>query len=83
SFPQQGGDVELQTIAWRSPVEGEVVVKVIACGISNDMVTKDQSLGEIQYPLIPGHELIGDMCMFGPKEQKWKEGDRVGGSWHG
>lgn len=33
-IPQQGGEIELQTIPWRDPVEGEVVVKVIACGIS-------------------------------------------------
>jgi len=33
-IPQQGGEIELQTVPWRDPAEGEVVVKVIACGIS-------------------------------------------------
>lgn len=34
-------------------------------------------------PRIPGHEIIGDVVAVGPTEKKWKEGDRVGGAWHG
>lgn len=48
---------------------------------NSDIAAKDQSLVEIQYPRTVDHELIGDITMVGPNEQKWKEGDRVGGSW--
>jgi D-arabinose 1-dehydrogenase-like Zn-dependent alcohol dehydrogenase len=33
--------------------------------------------------LIPGHEVIGTVVAVGEGEKKWKEGDRVGGAWHG
>jgi D-arabinose 1-dehydrogenase-like Zn-dependent alcohol dehydrogenase len=33
--------------------------------------------------MIPGHEVIGTVVAVGPGEKKWKEGDRVGGPWHG
>ncbi len=34
-------------------------------------------------PIIPGHEVIGTVVAVGPGEKRWKEGDRVGGGWHG
>lgn len=33
--------------------------------------------------MIPGHEVIGTVVAVGEGEKKWKEGDRVGGAWHG
>jgi D-arabinose 1-dehydrogenase-like Zn-dependent alcohol dehydrogenase len=35
------------------------------------------------FPIIPGHEVIGDVAAVGDGESKWKVGDRVGGAWHG
>ena len=37
----------------------------------------------IQYPLVPGHEIVGDVVAVPPSEKKWKVGQRVGGGWHG
>ena len=34
-------------------------------------------------PLIPGHEIIGQVAAVGPGETKWKTGEIVGGGWHG
>ena len=34
-------------------------------------------------PMIPGHEVIGDVVAVGHGEKEWKVGDRVGGPWHG
>lgn len=33
--------------------------------------------------LILGHEVVGTVVAVGPGEKKWKEGDYVGGGWHG
>jgi D-arabinose 1-dehydrogenase-like Zn-dependent alcohol dehydrogenase len=33
-FTQAGEDLEITQIPWRDPAEGEVVVKVIACGVA-------------------------------------------------
>jgi Alcohol dehydrogenase GroES-like domain len=34
-------------------------------------------------PLVPGHEIIGNVVAVGDGEKAWKIGDRVGGAWHG
>jgi len=34
-------------------------------------------------PRIPGHEVVGDIVKLGEGVDKWSEGDRVGGPWHG
>ncbi len=37
----------------------------------------------IQYPRIPGHEIVGDVVAVPATEKLWKVGQRVGGGWHG
>lgn len=33
--------------------------------------------------MVPGHEVVGDVVAVGPGVKVWKDGDRVGGGWHG
>ena len=33
AFLEKGGDLQKVTIPWRDPEDGEVVVKVLACGV--------------------------------------------------
>ena len=36
------------------------------------------------FPIIPGHEIIGEVVAVGEGDKKgWKVGDRIGGAWHG
>jgi D-arabinose 1-dehydrogenase-like Zn-dependent alcohol dehydrogenase len=46
--------------------------------VADDLLTRSA-----KFPLILGHEVIGTVVAVGPSEKKWKEGDRVGGPWHG
>ena len=48
---------------------------------SDEQVPK--AIYPIQYPRIPGHEIIGEVVAVSPNEKKWKIGDRIGGGWHG
>lgn len=34
-------------------------------------------------PMVPGHEIVGKVAAVGDGVAFWKEGDRVGGGWHG
>ncbi len=34
-------------------------------------------------PLVPGHEIIGNVAAVPEGETTWKVGDRIGGAWHG
>ncbi|HUI07566.1 MAG TPA: alcohol dehydrogenase [Verrucomicrobiae bacterium] len=66
------------------PGAGLVRVKVQACGICHsDSVVKDGHWPGLQYPRVPGHEVIGVVDAVGPGVAGWAPGQRVGVGWHG
>ena len=67
------------------PESGLVRIKVQACGICHsDEVTKLGQLPGIQYPRVPGHEVIGVIDAVGANvPPRWKVGERVGVGWNG
>ncbi|MGB6353205.1 MAG: alcohol dehydrogenase catalytic domain-containing protein, partial [Steroidobacteraceae bacterium] len=68
------------------PVPGvrQVRIKVEACGICHsDFITKAGLFPGIQYPRVPGHEVVGLIDAVGSEVPDWKVGARVGVGWHG
>jgi D-arabinose 1-dehydrogenase-like Zn-dependent alcohol dehydrogenase len=66
------------------PRPGTVRVKVQACGICHsDSVTVEGVFPWIEYPRVPGHEVVGVVDKVGDGVKGWKVGDRVGIGWHG
>jgi D-arabinose 1-dehydrogenase-like Zn-dependent alcohol dehydrogenase len=66
------------------PGPGSVRIKVQACGICHsDTITKDGALPLVQYPRIPGHEVVGVIDAVASGVQRWSPGQRVGVGWHG
>src|SRR3984893_10294618 len=65
------------------PQAGWVRIKVQACGICHsDSLVKEGTWPGIQYPRVPGHEVIGVLDAVGPEVADWKSGQRVGIGWH-
>src|SRR5262245_49572280 len=65
------------------PGAGEVRVKVLACGVCrSDALTKEGHWPGIQYPRIPGHEVVGEVDAVGAGVVQWKPGQRVGVGWN-
>jgi D-arabinose 1-dehydrogenase-like Zn-dependent alcohol dehydrogenase len=63
---------------------GQVRIKVRACGVCHsDVLTKEGSWPGIQYPRVPGHEVVGIIDEVGAGISEWKKGQRVGVGWHG
>lgn len=80
---EPGGPLELVERQIPEPGPGRVRIKVQACGICHsDSYTKD-GLVPIQYPRIPGHEVIGVVDALGAGVHGWTAGQRVGVGWHG
>jgi D-arabinose 1-dehydrogenase-like Zn-dependent alcohol dehydrogenase len=67
------------------PDSGMVRIKVQACGVCHsDQVTKDGLFAGIQYPRVPGHEVVGLIDAVGPSvPPRWRVGERVGVGWNG
>ena len=66
------------------PGPGEVLIKVQACGVCHsDVLVVEGGWPGLQYPRIPGHEVVGVIEEAGANVSDWKKGQRVGVGWHG
>lgn len=82
--PKAGGEWELVEREIPEPSPGKVRVKVLACGVCHsDSVTKEGLFPGIQYPRVPGHEIVGIVDKVGDGAKGWTVGQRVGIGWHG
>jgi D-arabinose 1-dehydrogenase-like Zn-dependent alcohol dehydrogenase len=67
-----------------APGPKQVRIKVQACGICHsDSITKLGAFPGIQYPRVPGHEVVGVLDAVGGDVPVWRVGARVGVGWHG
>ena len=80
-----GGPLEIVEREIPQPGSGWVRITVQACGVCHsDTVTKEGFWPGIQYPRVPGHEVIGVIDAVGPNvPPRWKAGQRVGVGWNG
>jgi D-arabinose 1-dehydrogenase-like Zn-dependent alcohol dehydrogenase len=82
--PRAGGPLEPVERDIPEPQPGWVRVKVEACGVCHsDSLVKEGQWPGIQYPRVPGHEVIGVVDAVGSGVAQWREGQRVGIGWHG
>jgi D-arabinose 1-dehydrogenase-like Zn-dependent alcohol dehydrogenase len=66
------------------PGEGQVRIKIQACGICHgDSVPKQGLFPGIKYPRVPGHEVAGVVDEVNKNITAWKVGQRVAVGWHG
>ena len=62
----------------------QVLIKISACAVCRtDLHVVDGELPEPKLPLIPGHEIIGEVVGSGVNVKRFKTGDRVGVPWLG
>jgi D-arabinose 1-dehydrogenase-like Zn-dependent alcohol dehydrogenase len=83
-IPRAGGPLELIERDIPEPRPGWVRIKVEACGICHsDSLVKEGLWPGIEYPRVPGHEVIGVVDAVGEGVKPSKSGQRVGVGWHG
>ena len=83
-IPRAGGPLELVERDIPEPQAGWVRIKVDACGVCHsDSLIKEGLWPGIQYPRVPGHEVIGVVDAVGEHVKPWKRGQRAGVGWHG
>lgn len=63
----------------REVQENDVFIDIEYCGVCHsDLHFVQNDWGMSQYPLVPGHEIIGRVIKVGSNVSKFKEGDLVG-----
>lgn len=66
------------------PEPGQVLVKIIACGVCRtDLHVVDGELKQPKLPLVPGHEIIGQVVRTGQGVTLLQAGDIIGIPWLG
>jgi D-arabinose 1-dehydrogenase-like Zn-dependent alcohol dehydrogenase len=79
-----GGPLEIVERPIPEPSAGQVRIKVQACGVCHsDALTKEGHMPGIQYPRVPGHEVVGTIDAVGAGVTTWRAGEAVGVGWNG
>jgi propanol-preferring alcohol dehydrogenase len=83
-LPAAGASLVLQEREDPTPGDGQIRVRVSACGVCRtDLHVVDGELPDIKYPIIPGHEIVGRVDLVGAGVTTHRIGDRVGIPWLG
>ena len=53
------GEWDYDEITVNDPNQDQVIVKVIHCGICSTDIIRSMKVGFYNYPIVPGHEIIG------------------------
>src|SRR4029077_386273 len=72
------GRLELAEKTFRAPGPGQVRIRVEACGVCHSDSGTVGGLFPIDWPRVPGHEVVGRIDMIGEGVQGWTVGQRVG-----
>ncbi len=76
-----GKPLALDEVPVPQPGAGQVLVKVLACGVCRtDLHVADGDLTDCEYPVTPGHEIVGRVEQG---SRRFAAGDRVGIPWLG
>ncbi|AOZ50631.1 NAD(P)-dependent alcohol dehydrogenase [Chromobacterium vaccinii] len=63
----------------RIPRADDVVIEILYCGVCHsDVHNVRNDWGNANYPMVPGHEIIGRVIATGAGVTRFKEGDHVG-----
>jgi D-arabinose 1-dehydrogenase-like Zn-dependent alcohol dehydrogenase len=79
-----GGELELVERDVPTPGRDEALVHVHACGICHsDAFAMFGGWPGMKHPLVPGHEIAGEIAELGADVKGWEVGERVGVGWYG
>jgi uncharacterized zinc-type alcohol dehydrogenase-like protein len=67
------------TIERRDPGPHDVLIDILYCGVCHSDIhqARGEWGGEV-FPMVPGHEIVGNVVKIGSNVQTWKVGDTVG-----
>nr|CAH19074.1 cinnamyl-alcohol dehydrogenase [Linum album] len=73
------GHLSPYTFTLRNTGPEDVLIKVMCCGICHtDIHQVKNDLGMSRYPMVPGHEVVGEVVEVGSDVSKFRAGDVVG-----
>ncbi len=62
-------------------LENEILIKVAACGVCHTELDEIEGRVPAKLPVIPGHQIVGQVSKIAPGVKRFQPGDRVGVPW--
>jgi alcohol dehydrogenase, propanol-preferring len=79
-----GNPLHIADVPVPDPEAVQVLIRVRACGVCRtDLHVVDGELRDPKLPLIPGHQIVGEVVETGERVERFAPGDRVGVPWLG
>jgi propanol-preferring alcohol dehydrogenase len=80
--PVTGRPLRLRDTEVPEPAAGELLLKVLACGVCRtDLHVTEGDLPPHRPGVTPGHEVVGEVAALGQGASYWAVGDRAGAAW--
>ncbi|MBM4422464.1 MAG: zinc-dependent alcohol dehydrogenase family protein [Chloroflexi bacterium] len=79
----QTNSYPLEAAQWPSPIpgEGDVLVKVSACGVCHTELDEIEGRMTPRLPVVLGHQVVGRVAALGGGARRFAVGERVGVAW--
>lgn len=78
----ENGTLRLKDVPIPEPSEGQVLIRVVACGVCHtDIHVIEKELEPRRLPIIPGHQVTGVVERVGNGVERVRVGDKVGVTW--
>lgn len=79
-----GDPLQPRDLETPAPAPGQVLIRVKACGVCRtDLHIVEGDLDQPKLPLIPGHEIVGEVVELGEEVHNFSIGQRIGVPWLG
>ncbi|WP_033962086.1 NADPH-dependent aldehyde reductase Ahr [Psychroserpens jangbogonensis] len=85
AYAAKEAGAKLETFQYNLPELGkeQVDIKVHYCGLCHsDLSMINNDWGNAEFPLVPGHEIVGEVISLGSEVKGLKIGDKVGLGWY-
>ena len=80
--PIDQSPLELSDVPKPEPGAEDILIRINVCGLCHtDLHTIEGELSDVNLPIIPGHQIVGNVEKMGNKASRFREGDRVGVAW--
>ncbi len=82
NFKENRTPLEMSDLPDPVPSERQVLIRVSACGVCHTEL--DEIEGRTpppRFPIVPGHQVVGEVIETGREAKKFRAGDRVGIGW--
>jgi propanol-preferring alcohol dehydrogenase len=74
--------LELASLPDPVSADGEILVKVLTCGVCHTELDEIEGRTPPPHlPVVPGHQVVGEVEVLGANASQFAEGDRVGVAW--